>query len=104
MVELFSPPARETDRGVMQGHWGQLYPEGDDYESAARRYWPQCFGTDPPAREPAAGKRHRRTTPTVREDVLTLHLRGLLPGAIADVLNLTDRRVKDILKKADATA
>jgi DNA-binding NarL/FixJ family response regulator len=54
--------------------------------------------------KPAGGKngkprlqRQRRTTPRLREQVLELHRRGLLPAAIADQLNLSDRRVAEII-------
>jgi hypothetical protein len=102
--ELFSPQAAEVDREIMQDHWTVPVAAGDDYAAAERAYWPNCFGTPPPAREIVAGGRRRPTTPTVREDVLTLHARGLLPAAIADVLNLADRRVKDIIRKATKPA
>jgi hypothetical protein len=47
-------------------------------------------------------KRHRRTGPTVRQQVLELHGRGAVVAAIADTLNIADRRVKDILAHAAA--
>lgn len=100
---LFSPEAAAMDRQIMAGHWNP--PDtGDDYEAAERAYWPLVFGTDPPPREITPGKPGRRTTPTLREDVLTLHARGMVPTAIADVLNLKDRRVADIIRAASKTA
>jgi hypothetical protein len=48
----------------------------------------------------STAKRHRRTTPNLREQVLALHARGLVASAIADTLNVADRRVREILKAA----
>jgi hypothetical protein len=45
-------------------------------------------------------KCQRRTGPTVKAQVLELHGRGLVPAAIADTLNMSDRRVAEILKAA----
>ncbi|HEY2371391.1 MAG TPA: hypothetical protein VGH82_02475 [Gaiellaceae bacterium] len=45
-------------------------------------------------------KRQRRSGPTVKAQVLELHGRGALPAAIADTLNLSDRRVKELLRDA----
>jgi hypothetical protein len=42
-----------------------------------------------------AGKRRRRTTPTLRAQVAALRRRGMVPSAIADTLNISDRRVAD---------
>lgn len=96
---MFSPEAAAVDRQIMRGHWNT--PDtGDDFEASERAFWPRIFGTDPPTREIKAGKQGRRTTPTLREDVMALHARGMVPSAIADVLNLKDRRVADILRKA----
>lgn len=50
--------------------------------------------------ERTEAKRHRRTSAELRDEVLALHERGLIPAAIADVLNLSDRRVKALLPKA----
>jgi DNA-binding NarL/FixJ family response regulator len=36
----------------------------------------------------------------LRTEVLELHGRGLVPAAIADLLNISDRRVKDFLANA----
>jgi hypothetical protein len=44
--------------------------------------------------------RKRRTTRTLREQVVELRRRGLIPAAIADTLNVADRRVKEILRDA----
>ena len=46
------------------------------------------------------GKRTRRTTETLKAKVLNLHERGVIPAAIADQLNVSDRRVKEILRAA----
>lgn len=81
----------------MDGHWAT--PDGDDYEASERAFWPAVFGTDPPEREIKAGAKRRRMRPSVKEDILTLRARGMVPTAIADVLNLSDRRVREVLKE-----
>lgn len=98
-LTLFSPEAAAVDRQIMAGHWES--PEGDDFEASERAFWPQCFGTPPPAREIKAGPKRRRMRPSVKEDILTLRGRGMVPTAIADVLNLSDRRVREVLKEAE---
>ena len=45
-------------------------------------------------------KRARRTTESMKSKVLNLHVRGVVPAAIADQLNISDRRVTDILRAA----
>jgi hypothetical protein len=50
-------------------------------------------------REKPARTRQRRTTTELREQVLELDRRGMVRSAIADVLNLSDRRVAEILAK-----
>jgi hypothetical protein len=47
-------------------------------------------------------KRRRRTDASLRRDVLERHGRGRMVAAIADVLNVSDRRVKEILASAEA--
>jgi hypothetical protein len=48
----------------------------------------------------SAAKRQRRTTESLRMEILALRDRGVVPAAIADTLNLSDRRVAEILKAA----
>ena len=45
-------------------------------------------------------KRARRTSETMKTKVLNLHERGVVPAAIADTLNISDRRVSEILRAA----
>ena len=42
----------------------------------------------------------RRTTESMKTKVLNLHERGVVPAAIADTLNISDRRVSEILRAA----
>jgi hypothetical protein len=46
----------------------------------------------------------RRTTVPLRRQVAQLREHGLVPSAIADALNLSDRRVKTILRELKAAA
>lgn len=48
----------------------------------------------------STAKRHRRSSAALRAEILELHERGLIPAAIADALNVSDRRVKALLPKA----
>ncbi|HEY2373270.1 MAG TPA: hypothetical protein VGH82_12150 [Gaiellaceae bacterium] len=45
-------------------------------------------------------KRQRRSGPTVKTQILELHSRRVVPSAIADTLNVSDRRVQTILAAA----
>jgi len=45
-----------------------------------------------------------RTTVPLRQQVADLRERGLVPTVIADVLNLSDRRVESILRDLKAAA
>ncbi len=45
-------------------------------------------------------KLRRRSTPNLKGQVLELHSRGAMPAAIADTLNIADRRVKEIIRTA----
>jgi hypothetical protein len=47
-----------------------------------------------------AGTRQRRTTDDLAGQVLALRDRGVMPAAIADTLNLSDRRVANILSRS----
>jgi hypothetical protein len=52
------------------------------------------------ARFAAKQKRRRRSTPNLKAQVLELHRRGIVPAAIADQINVSDRRVADIIRDA----
>jgi hypothetical protein len=47
-------------------------------------------------------KRHRRTSSTLRSNVIELRARRLVDTAIADALNIADRRVREILNRSAA--
>jgi hypothetical protein len=49
-------------------------------------------------------KRRRRTSAELLAQVAELRSRGLLPAAIADALNVSDRRVRDVLAGLDGGA
>lgn len=51
-----------------------------------------------------APKQRRRSTPNLKGQVLELHSRGVVATAIADQLNIADRRVKEIIGNAPAHA
>jgi hypothetical protein len=47
-----------------------------------------------------AATRQRRTTTQLQEQVRALRDRGMVPGAIADTLNISDRRTESLLRQA----
>ncbi len=49
-------------------------------------------------------KRRRRTSEDLRREVAELRARGMVPAAIADTLNVADRRVQALLRELDAVA
>jgi len=49
--------------------------------------------------DPATKKRQRRTSLPLRAQVLSLRRRGLVPSAIANALNVSDARVRAVLKQ-----
>lgn len=82
----------------------------DAYLLHAQRFGPELVeetakqhGVDLRVQAPKA-KRMRRTTPNVRGQVLELASRGTVTEAIADVLNLSDRRVREILASEQQAA
>jgi hypothetical protein len=85
-------------------------PTAEDFQRHAYLYGAECvtetaraFGGKQLTVSAAPGskaKRYRRTTPNLRDQVLGLHARGLVVSAIADALNVADRRVREILKAA----
>jgi hypothetical protein len=56
------------------------------------------------AAKSGGGGYKRRTTVPLRHQVADLRQRGLVPTAIADVLNLSDRRVNQILRELKTAA
>lgn len=48
-------------------------------------------------RDETKPSRQRRSSAQLRAEVIELHSRGVLPEAIADTLNVSDRRVKALL-------
>jgi len=80
----------------------------------AVRAWPVVFDENGRLAKPPAGskhrdaivatedgkpaKRHRRTSGTLAEQVADLAARGMVTTAIADALNISDRRTKQILR------
>ena len=49
-------------------------------------------------------KRRRRTSEQLRREVAELRGRGMVPLAIADSLNVSDRRVSEILRELGQAA
>jgi len=82
-------------------------PTAEDFHRHAQLYGPElvketaaAFGgkeLSVTAAPKSTAKRQRRTTSSLREQILGLHRRGLVPAAIADTLSVSDRRVKEIL-------
>jgi hypothetical protein len=95
-----------------QVYWRRYFPKPpteDALRRHARRFGRECvsgvaeaYGYTALAAELAetSGGRTRATSETLRAQVLALHARGVLPAAIADTLNVSDRRVKTLLREA----
>jgi hypothetical protein len=79
----------------------------EDFHRHAQRFGAECvaetasaFGGKVAFAPRSGAKRQRRTTVSLRDQVLALHGRGVVAAAIADRLNVSDRRVANILKAA----
>jgi hypothetical protein len=84
----------------------------------ALRSWPVVFDENGKLAKPPADSKHhgavvttaakprpyrrRRSSAQLTADVIDLHERGLVPVAIANQLNVSDRRIKAILAQAVA--
>ena len=104
-MDWFSPAAYAVHRRIMQGDGtfavtsktqGYSGPVDESPEAVERAFW-RILGLTPPPEDTT--KRGRATTRTTEAEVLALRDRGLVPSAIADALNLSDRRVRSILAK-----
>jgi hypothetical protein len=84
------------DREALYVHAEKFGPEGVN-ETA------QVYGVNMKVKKAAPKpKRRRRTTAELRHQVLELHRRKIVPAAIADTLNVSDRRVAQILRSEQA--
>lgn len=95
-AELEAALARTMFRDRWRQVWRDTLDVRRDVHLAACGY---VNLADSPCSEPAAGKRQRRTTSELRGQVLELARRGLVAAAIADTLNLSDRRVREIMSQ-----
>jgi hypothetical protein len=84
-----------------------VIPSSEDYRRHSRRFGSECvaetarqLGSAVTPVPKSAAKRQWRMNSSVREQVLGLHRRGVVPAAIADTLNLSGRRVREILNAA----
>ncbi len=101
-AELAKAKAREPRAGLTaeQRYWRLHFPQAPTEEALrkhARRFGREgvseiadAYGMTATAAElaEAGGKRRRRTTDTLRAQVVALHERGIVPAAIADSLNV----------------
>jgi len=99
-----------STRAPLVGRLVVVEPSGDSLHRHAQRFGSEgvsgvarAYG-NPSLRPAPAGapKRRRRTSAELREAVAGLHGRGVVPAAIADALNVSDRRVKDLLRELAA--
>jgi len=84
-------------------------PTGDGLHKHAQRFGPdqvretaKLYGIDMRVRSTPKVKRQRRTSADLTAQVVELHARGVVEAAIADTLNVSDRRVGEILSAAAA--
>jgi len=111
-ADAVKPPKRPASGSADTRYWQATFeaPTSEALHRHAERFGPdfvketaEAYGIDlrnVSARPKSAEKRTRRTTETLKTKVLNLHARGVVPTAIADVLNVSDRRVKEILGAA----
>jgi len=89
LVDVFGPEAKDR--------FERLGREGVNEIAAVYRIE---LNASPARQAGPRSKRHTRLA--LRQQVIELHQRGLLPTAIADALNVSDRRVKEVLSQAAA--
>ena len=85
-------------------------PNGDAFHRHSQRFGPELvnetaklLGVDTNVkRERPKVRRQRRTNADLTAQVVELHSRGAVVAAIADTLNIADRRVTEILASAVA--
>ena len=89
-----------------------LRPTPEQLHRHAERFGPESvqetadmYGIDLSIRKRTGQpKRRRRTSEELRRDVAELRGRGMVPLAIADTLNVSDRRVSEILRELGQAA
>lgn len=104
---------KQVERDDFVTYWRTQFPEAPTAEELHKhvaRFGPDGVAEIKDAYEltllnvsaaPASkAPRARRTTESMKTKVLNLHERGVVPAAIADTLNISDRRVQDILRAA----
>jgi hypothetical protein len=108
--------AKTSDKGTgltaEQHYWRRHFPDAPTEAALrkhARRFGNECvseiadaYGLTATAAELAetSGKRQRRTTESLRAQVIALRDRGVVPAAIGDTLNISDSRVRKLLAQA----
>src|SRR5262249_14504404 len=91
---------RETMRDLLRPWLSQveLLARADEFDAAAQgKHIALVVGAvheEPGAEVARSTKRRRHTTKGLREQVRDLHRRGVVVAAIADTLNVSDRRVR----------
>ena len=102
---------KQSARNDEADYWRSQFPDAPTSEELHRhvaRFGPdgvaeirdayQVTMRSAPPTSKAPKRRH--TTETLKAKVLNLHERGVVPAAIADQLNISDKRVSAILKAA----
>jgi hypothetical protein len=95
------------------GWWRRNFPDAPTVQALqrhAQRFGPEgvneiaeVYGDLTAVPASVGPKRMRRTGLSLRSQVLALRDRGIVPSAIADTLNVSDRRVREILAAADTS-
>jgi hypothetical protein len=105
---MFEPPSRlDPEKVILMGEYA---PTAERLHRHAERFGPEgvqeiadVYGVNMRVKKAIKkAPRQRRTTDDLRRQVIDLRERGLVQGAIADALNVSDERVRAILVSAEA--
>jgi hypothetical protein len=90
----FEIPTLPVTAGSLRRHMKRFGVEGTETVAVE-------VGVTVAARAPS---RRRRTTEILVQEAAELRVRGLIPAAIADVLNISDRRCRALLSRSNGDA
>ena len=76
----------------------ELHRHAEKFTSEGVKELAEVYGVDLTLSSKPTGPRSKKhMTPALREQILDLRERGLMPEAIADAMNLSDKRVRNAI-------